>query len=66
MGLFSNWFIKYNSRVLSTQNAESETDEAKELVKATNYNYIIIDLNLPDGESIDFIREFDELFHILN
>lgn len=34
---------------------------AKELMNIKKYDYIISDLNLPDGEMIDFIREFEEL-----
>ncbi|MFA9372928.1 MAG: response regulator, partial [Poseidonibacter sp.] len=34
---------------------------AKELINIKQYDYIISDLNLPDGEMIDFIREFEEL-----
>jgi PAS domain S-box-containing protein len=36
--------------------------QAKDSVKVNNYDYIIVDLNLPDGEGIDFIRKFDELY----
>ncbi len=35
--------------------------QAKELLLYQKYDYIITDLNLPDGEGIDFIRDFDEL-----
>jgi PAS domain S-box-containing protein len=36
--------------------------QAKDSVKVNKYDYIIVDLNLPDGEGIDFIRKFDELY----
>ncbi len=35
--------------------------QAKDLLDLKKYDYIISDLNLPDGEMIDFIREFEEL-----
>lgn len=36
--------------------------QAEDSVKTTKYDYIVVDLNLPDGEGIDFIRNFDELY----
>lgn len=41
--------------------SSSTISYAKELLDVKKYDYIISDLNLPDGEVIDFIREFDEL-----
>ncbi len=35
--------------------------QAKELLDLKKYDYIISDLNLPDGEMVDFIRDFEEL-----
>lgn len=46
---------------LSCDNAYT-LSQASELLKYQKYDYIITDLNLPDGEGIDFIREFDELY----
>ncbi len=35
---------------------------AEENIKATNYRYIILDINLPDGDGLDFVERMPELF----
>lgn len=36
-------------------------NDAKDAIQETSYNYIIMDLNLPDGDGIDFIRDLKDL-----
>jgi len=40
-------------------------DDAKTLMHLEHYDYIISDLNLPDGDSIDFIRDINEIKFII-
>ena len=36
--------------------------QARDYINNSKYAYIILDLDLPDGEGIDFIRKFEELY----
>lgn len=40
-------------------------DDAKTLMHLEHYDYIISDLNLPDGDCIDFIRDINEVKFII-
>jgi len=40
-------------------------ENAQILLETENYNYIISDLNLPDGDAIDFIRDINDVKFII-
>lgn len=53
-------FTKYLSRLGHEISAASGLNEAKELVQAQRYDAILLDLNLPDGNGLDWITDLKE------
>ena len=58
--------LKFQLEILGLKCKNCYTlDDAKTLIHMDHYDYIISDLNLPDGDSIDFIRDTHEIKFII-
>jgi len=58
--------LKFQLEILGLKCKNCYTlDDAKTLINMEYFDYIISDLNLPDGDSIDFIRDINEIRFII-